>query len=589
MSNKSYFPIIFLAMLTAFSYQKVLAQANPDLSKEIEVVKAFQPTITDAIKILPTPRISDTASYIPTFNYQIKSMSISTEKTINRLPSVPLGSAPKPGSHTGFVRVAGGNAFTPMAEFFLNTTPTKNSEFGMQLFHFSSKPKVLLNSGIKERAPFSSNLASIFAKNYFRKTVLEWDANFQRERFDYYGFPNTDSLLYRENKQTSTTLGKKQVFNQASTNLRLSNFSGKTKTDYQLALHYDYFWNATGQHAHKGELDAKFKAGLNHLNLNSGAIIAYYNQNMNQYESDSSTHQYLFAAIDPQIAFSGKLWEARIGLNLAMIFDKAASYPFHISPKTYFSFTPISDILTLFVGTDGKIVPNSYISSVRANPYLHYDIDLKPTETQLLIYGGVKGKFGQRISYLLDVNYSIVKDELVYFQKLTNFDNQMTVVGNTFNVAYEALNALKFGGLIRYSSSGFSLSLHGNYYHYNSKTYTVMVNKPVFDAGLQTEFDVTGKLSARLGTSVIGPRNAAIETTQYTIDSATGLFGNAAATWSYPVMKAIIDTHLEVNYQFNKQLGFFISVNNILNRNHEKWYGYNQPGLLVLGGIRFVF
>jgi len=54
-------------------------------------------------------------------------------------------------------------------------------------------------------------------------------------------------------------------------------------------------------------------------------------------------------------------------------------------------------------------------------------------------------------------------------------------------------------------------------------------------------------------------------------------------------MKTIIDTHLEVNYQFNKQLGFFISIDNILNRNHEKWYGYNQPGLLVLGGIRFVF
>lgn len=567
-----------------------LAQTDQPLTKEVEVVRAYQPTITDAIKILPTPKIVDTTSYIPSFNYQIKSTGISTERTINSLPSVPLGSAPKQETNTGFLKLAAGNAYSPYAEFFLNTTPSKKSEFGMHLFHFSSRPSIRLNNDLTTRTPFSNNLIGLFAKNYFRSSVLEWDADFQRNRFDYYGFPNTDSLAYRQTESLSNILGKKQVFNQASTHLKLSNFNGKGKTDYALALGYSYFWTGTGQHAHQGSLDGQFKVKMRKFNLLSDAQIGYYFQNQigNVY-NQSNNHQFIFAALDPQLAFSGKLWEARAGLNLNLMIDNDTTALFHISPKTYFAFSPIEGILTLFAGTDGQLKTNHYASVLSANPFVHYTSDFKPTNNRLLLYGGIKGKFSRSVSYLLDVNYDITLDELMYYQSFTEYQGQQVLVENTFKVRYQDMNTLSLGGQIRYSGTHLILSAGGHYYTYTSPDASIITNRPAFALNADAGFDVTDKISVRLSTRVTGPRKAEIETSSYSLDQNTGLYGSPVVSWSNPEMKLLLDTHLEINYRFNKQLSFFLSADNILNRNDEKWYGYNNPGLLILGGARFVF
>ncbi len=580
-----------IILISCCLYRMAVAQTDPNLNKEVEVVRAYQPTVDQAMKILSSPKIVDTVNYTPTFDYKIRSTTIAVDRTINQLPAVQLGSAPKAESNTGYLRAAYGNAWTPTAEFFLSTAPTKNSEFGMHLFHFSTQPQIKLMNELKVKTPFSNNLASLFARNHFRGAILEWDASYQRERFNYYGFPHDDSLVYRANEPISTTLSARQVFNTASTNFRLTNTNQKKRFDHNTAIGYHYFWNATGQQMHHGALDGRFKYRLDRFDLLSGLKAGYNHQrNIDNVYNNNNAHQYLFAAIDPQIAFSGKLWEVRAGANISIIIDDDTTAPFHLSPKTYFAFTPIQGILTLFAGTDGNLKYNHYSQSMKDNPFLNYKSDLLPTETQIALFGGLKGKFSRKISYLFDVQYAIAKNELFYYQTITEYENSHIVAENTFNINYNNLNTLRFGGQIRYSSVKFNLDLSGNYYLYNSETAGIITDRPEFDARLTAGFKITDRISAELGATVIGPRSAAVEKRLFSIEPTTGLYNpQPAVTVLNPNMGMIIDTHLEVNYQFNKKLGFFLSVNNILNKNHQQWYGYNSPGLLIQAGARFVF
>ena len=148
------------------------AQIDTTMNKEVEVIKAYQPTINAAVKISDNPKIIDTVNYSPTFDYKIFSTTLSEEKSINPLPVVKLGNPPTTKSNTGFAKVGAGNSLTPYAELFINSAVSKKTDFGLQLMHFSSRSNIKLSNDQKVKAPYSENLALIFMKNNFRKSVL---------------------------------------------------------------------------------------------------------------------------------------------------------------------------------------------------------------------------------------------------------------------------------------------------------------------------------------------------------------------------------------------------------------------------------
>jgi hypothetical protein len=577
------YPSILLLLLGAGFFAQ--AQVDSTLTKEVEVIKAYQPSISDAYKISSNPRINDTINYIPEFDYRIHSKDIPVDKTINHLPAVKLGTPPRETMNKGYVRAGFGNAWSPVADLYFNTSPTKKTDFGLQLNHFSSRPKILLDNDMKVKSPYSENLARIFIKNTFRKAVLNWELNYQRDGFRYYGFPETDTLLYQQVQTDSlSTLNKTQAFNAAGAKFRLINTHSRAKLDYDLILDYHYFWNATGQTTHEAFYDGRYAKRINNVDYKLATSFEYFNQDsiINRTDSTNNRHQFYHVAIAPTFTIDKEIFQLHAGFNAGTIIGADTMLLWHISPEIYFAYHPIPGIMTLFAGTTGGFNANGYRSAVQHNPYQKEQLELYPREKMIGFYGGFKGKFSRKISYLFDVDYSIYKNQAFYYLSKT-ISATDTLINNQFDVEYDGLNQLRFGGNLHYSGTGIMVNLSGNYYLNKAKTLTTLPHLPVYDLSLKASFDVTSKLSANIHFSLAGKRNAI-----YRNYDARNI-SSVLSTDEIQTLDPLLGLKISAKYAFSEKLGFFTEINNTLNQHTAVWQGYNQPRMLVLAGASYTF
>lgn len=575
---------IFITSFFAAACLFASAQTDSTLNKQVEVIKAYQPSINDAYKIGNAPRINDTITYSPTFEYNIHSRDIPVEKTINHLPVVQLGNAPKSKSNKGYLKGALGNAWTPYAELFVNTSPSRKTDFGLQLMHYSSRPNILLNNGLKAEAPNSNNLARIFVKNYFRKSVLEWNVKYERDAFTYYGFPS-DSNLYRSAEINSNTLNTKQTHNLAATNISLKNLNNRASIDYNLNLGYDYFWNITGQSAHHANYDGLISKKLKSFNVNLGTKFEFFAQDslIDRNKKPINNHLFYLAEISPKIHIDKDIYQLDAGFNLGTIIGADTSLLWNISPNINFTYHPIKGIMSLFIGANGGFAPNGLQQIADKNNYRTPNLEIYPSEETISINGGVKGKISRTLSYLFDINYSINKD-IAFFYMNEDQTNSTPNTYNQFNVFYNDVDVLKFGGKLRYSDSNLSIDISGNYYIYNTDNFLPLPHMPEFDLKLNAAFKITKQISANINTSVIGPRNSV-----YRISTIDPLSNTIKETDQESQLRTIIDLGIGASYKFSKDINFFLNAKNILNQNYEYWQGYNHQGIQIMIGGTYTF
>ena len=135
------------------------------------------------------PKIEETEHQKPTFNYNIKSEPIINTFAVNPLKAASIASAPKEETGYGLVRAGAGNYNRPYGEFFFNHLASKKSIFGIHAKHLSSNGTLKLEGGDRVDAPFSNNEAEVYYNQFFRESVLSFNVDYDRDAFNYYGYP----------------------------------------------------------------------------------------------------------------------------------------------------------------------------------------------------------------------------------------------------------------------------------------------------------------------------------------------------------------------------------------------------------------
>ncbi len=591
--KKRYFStVILLTGIILFGAGNVMAQKDSTkLKQEVEVTKAYQPEIQEAVKINDIPKVVAEPTETPTFDYSIFSKPIFSTIEVTPVAAAKMVGEPKPEMGMGLLNLGIGNYLTPYGEFFFNSKPDKNSNFGIHFRHLSSSGKVKLLNDDKVSAPESNNSAEIFGQKFFRKSSLTGSLAYDRKAFTYYGY--TGNPLNDDLKTLMIPyFGDRQYFSKGTASVRLKSESlSKYDFNYDFGINYHYLISKTGQTERQtvfsGEMSKKIDSALGRL----ATSLTYYrddsiwNRNFLAY----GHRQQILVNINPSFEWSGENAKLEVGLNTTAVFDKGAN-SFLVWPKVKAEWSPVAQVLTLYAGVDGHLQHNTWSAIAEENPYVDPYHDVANANYKTVFSGGFKGKIGSKTNFVADASYSEVKGQHFYY--ISGFEAFNATVTNrrlenTFSWLYDDVNILKLSGEVMHTvSDNFSLHLLGNYYSYNLKTQPYAWQMPNFELTFSGVFKPTEQLKFTTDLIVIGSRKALIQNSHQN-DPLTGAKVNP--TEMQISMDPIIDLNAGVEYQFSKSLSLFGKLHNFGFQKYEQWLGYTSKGLNWLAGISYSF
>lgn len=598
----------FLSLLSVAFAGKALAQRDTTLNQEVEVVKSFRPTISDANKISSMPRIEDVQHEKPSFNYSIFSQPIYNTFSVNTLKAATVATAPREDTGFGLVRAGVGNYNRPYAELFFNNQSSRSTMFGLHGKHLSSHGKIKLEGeDAKVDAPFSDNEAEMFLKHLTRGSVLSVNLGLNHNGFNYYGYP-VEAIpdLLKEDDQQMNYLGNRQTFTKGSFNIGLENAAAR-KNDFTFDFNflYHYFGTKTGQREHKGEFKADLKkpyyngtgfleAGITYLSVSD--ISEQYLMAFGKNQIERGLNQQTWIMAKPAYMLGGDVANIKLGVNAWFVIDSSTDILAKLAPNIRVNLVPVKEIINIFAGIDGNYFNNHYSKIAYENPFADPEHLVKGTFEQFHFYGGFDGKLATRTNFKLTADYSVIKDQPLYYQfKYRNSDSPFATVitDNDFDILYDNLNLLKFNLEIFHAAyDKVNLLLSGNYYVYKMETMEEAWNLPDWDAKFSLGYQVSDQLSLSTDLFFTGQRNALImgvtgsDPRPLRNNELLQLDGLQKETYNLPT---VFDLNFNASYKITKQFSVFAQLNNFGFQKYQRWLGYPVQSFNVLGGLSYAF
>ncbi len=349
---------VLLVMFTGILYP-ALAQRDTSLTQEVEVIKSFKPTITDANKINDMPKQDQTEHQKPTFNYSIYSQPIFNTFSVTPLKAAAIEENRKPDTGYGLIRAGVGNYNKPYGEFFFDHLNSKRSIFGIHGKHLSSLGKINLEGGDRVDAPFAKNEAELYFNQFFRKSILSFNFDLNHDGFNYYGYPKQSiPAPLKEDNQNINYQGKHQTFTKAGMNISLSNPSLEMDdNDFSFNLRYYYFNTKTDQKEHYGKLSLRAQHEFDKGSgvLEAGVVYSQASNILNRIDTAGSTRNQTWLFANPSYIIGDEKANFQIGVKTWFILDKDFDAEAHITPNLRVNYTPVKDVLKLYAGIDRQL------------------------------------------------------------------------------------------------------------------------------------------------------------------------------------------------------------------------------------------
>ena len=234
--------LIILACLATAGMHAMGQRDTTKLNQNVEVVKPYKPSISNANKLNQLPVIEDTTHFTPEFKYSIESHPISSG-----FKAVPVGAAevkgqPEKNPGIGYLKLGLGTYNTTYGDFFLNTPKSTNWTFGLHLQHLSSQGSVTLAKGEIVDAPYSQNKAEIFGSGVIGGSTLSSSLSYNRDLVRFYGYPDTIAHNISSQNQYAPYFGLDQIFQKTAFNIALkSNEGSQADLKYNGGLRFHHY------------------------------------------------------------------------------------------------------------------------------------------------------------------------------------------------------------------------------------------------------------------------------------------------------------------------------------------------------------
>ncbi|MFN8355892.1 MAG: TonB-dependent receptor [Spirosomataceae bacterium] len=519
--------------------------------EEVTIEKNRKITLPPANRIfdkIPSPK-ANTESQKQTYSFVERKLNVGASK-FNPVISPFQNDGKIENGYDNYVRLGGGNFGRIFGEAFL-TSPTENDGvLNLYAKHNSSSqgPVDDKNSANNEQV---IKLNAKYLTNDFK---LFGSLGFDREQFYFYGYKQKATPIERETIQ--------QILNKYSFNVGIENAKNDASIDYGLKTGITFLKD----HYTASELDwgTKFNASfvINQNFLSNLDAVAHVTQ-----REDGITDNRNWFQVKPSFTYKTSTFNVSLALNAVVESDKRRSLSRTMGfPVINVDFTPLQGV-HIFAGMDGTIERNTLTELLAENRWLAPQANLKNTELTRQFYVGTKGALGSGFNYEAKISYGQYKDFYVFAN--AKADSSKLVV------LYDSLktSVTSVVGQLNYQQEDFWRSfLKVEYYNYNMGSLEKAFSRP--------------NLKISWNNTLVFKQKLFLTTDVYLL---SGIYGKNFATNQTVKLNSIVDLNAKMTYQLTDQLSAFVSMNNILGKNYERYLYYKQQGLNFLLGLSFSF
>lgn len=575
--------ILLISTLIAFG-QKEPIKKKDSIIEVINVVTSYTPSISDAFKVKKNPKIIISGNTKKKkLNYTIFSAPVASTFVPKSGVVKGIDVGKKERLFDNYLALGYGNYSTPFIELFLNQNRKFENDYGVYLKYISTE------NGI-ENTPLNTGVSNLNIGGYYMKEERSFNwkigGNIHQQKYNWYGLPNI-------NFDTSTldAIVEQQTYGYYELNGEIifeDSYFSNIKTSVNL------FEDSFGSKEIGFSLMPHLKLPLTRIyrnlkDLELQTSIHYLQGEFEQNYANDSNRSYAFLnlGIHPVLRLDWKKLNIKLGTKIYLSSDIENSLTDILAyPDIEISHPLNSGLLNIYTGASGELHMNSFQSLSTLNPFVSPTLFLTQTNEQYNLFGGINGTLSSNISFNLKANYKKDEDHALFIRNNSKsngeFSNSIALqgyeYGNSFGVFYDDISTFSIFAELEIAASK-KIQLGGNL-QMNSYTTTfqqIAWNLPKIEGAIFGKYQ-NNNWYANANMFFVGERldvnyNDTFPSTISNIHS----------------LKGFADINLNGGYHFNDFLSAFITLNNVLGTDYERYANYNVIGFQALAGVTYKF
>ena len=570
--NIKYITLAIVALTATIATAQTTEEEEDRLNGgTITVVKAYDPTISDAFKVKSNPSFSDTTKVKKKpVTYSIFSIPVASTFTPAKTGLSRLKPTQKAKYFKNYARLGLGNYINVLGEFAANFELDRDSDLGVFFNHNSSQ------GGIDEAIADDSYSDTSLDVSYGKRTRdMNWGitAGARYQTANWYGdYENGLNLLTEDTdvgfNYLSYALGGKATFFDGVFKGVDVNFTGTTSSNDGSEIRF----NALPQLGFD-ILDTEVALGVE-LDYLSGSF------DTQGLIPAAGEYTYLKAGLNPSINLYGDNYKVKLGATVNYLNNSEASESdVYVYPDIVASYIVVEEKFIPYVTLGGGLDMNSLQQFAAENVFLAPAIDVIPTSRLLDAQLGFKGKISENFGYKVFGGYKIEESKSFYNKgagATTTTGLEAYEYGNVFYTQYADLNTTLYGATLSYDvNTAFNLSLNATGFSYDVSEgdafNNVASHLPEFTADLVGNYEINEKWNVGATLYFVGEREA---------------FRNGVGA---ETLDSFVDLNLDVNYKINPKLTAFLRGQNLTGGNYEYYLDYPVQNLQIMGGAVYKF
>jgi len=530
------------------------------LSEEITVTTNYKPVLADALKIRRNPDLEDKTPFKAPLTYVTLDKTLQRNTDIRQLEAMKMPAEVDSVPSNNYARIGLGNFKTTFGEAYFNNGKDNTLQVGGFLKHLAqSGTSVNKQNMIRDQV-------GVFGKAITDDITFTGRVGYNRLGTYFYGFDPADAQqAFNPQKQHFSTIsGEGEI---------AKNFKD-VENDFTYAFKVNaYGWSDAYQAKETNvvvsgflnETIKQFYAGL-------GASLDLSSQKDSLYSYNNS-----LIRLNPYLKFQGDNYKIDAGLNLVRGFGFSTKA--YIFPAAKAELQVIPKYVRLFAEVKGDVNKASLKDYADNNPFIGQDIPIINSVDKLDISVGLKGTLAPGLGFKATIFRNTVKNLPMFVNDFSDQAHKYTVIYDGGNTRVSGLN----GELDYKASDDFNLFGRVEFRDYVMGTEAEPWNLPKFKLTAGMAIHINDKVTIN-GTVLF--RGSAYDrgTTSIVLQD-----GTTNTTTNLIPISSFADLSGGVEYKVTNRLSIFGQVNNILNSTNQVWFGYNNYGFNIFGGVGYHF